>query len=312
MKQEVQDTRFTLHVFKEMEPLEPSWRALGAAPEIGVHQTYDWCRTWLAHFNQQPLIIAARFSDGDDIAFILPLMVEKRGPVRSARYRSALFNKLNFGVFSPRFLKIATAAVMQDIRRQIIALPVDVDVIVLDRQQALWRGFPHPFTLLQRTENQNHTFQVTLEGGINAVFARGNAKRRRKKVRVSERRLQPFGGYDYVRSQTAAEAEALLDEFFAQKKERFGLKGIPNIFASPENPGLPEATGRRKRRQRVQPDRNARHSTGGRNPLRTLGPVAQGRPLHLPVQLHQTGRNRTGKPRRTAVPPNQSLRLRSR
>ena len=234
MKHEVQDTRFTLHLSREIEPLEADWRSLEAAPEIGVHQTYDWCRIWLAHSGRQPLIITAQFADRDDIAFILPLVVERSGPIRVARYIGALFNNLNFGVFSPEFLEIATAANMQDISRQIAALQVDVDVILLDRQPALWRGFRHPFTLLPRTENQNHTFQVTLKGGIEAVLARGNAKRRRKKVRVSERRLQPFGGYEYVRSQSAAEAQAMLDEFFAQKKARFELKGIPDIFAPPQ------------------------------------------------------------------------------
>ena len=234
MKRDTQETLFTVQLFDEMEPLETAWRALEAAPEIGIHQTYDWCRMWVSHSGLRPLIIAARFSGSQDIAFILPLAVEKRGPVKVARYMSALFNNLNFGVFSRAFLEIATAPVMRDICRRIASLPVGVDLILLDRQPAYWRGFVHPFTLLPRSENQNHAYQATLEGGIDAVVARGNAKRRRKKIRVSERRLMALGGYACVKPETAVEARALLDEFFAQKKDRFGRKGIPNIFAPPE------------------------------------------------------------------------------
>ncbi len=231
MSDGVKDTRFTLQAYREMEPLETAWRALEAAPEIGVHQTYDWCRIWLAHSEHPPLIIVARFSDSEELAFILPLMIEKRGPIRVARYMSALFNNLNFGLFSIEFLAVASVPIMQQIQSQIATLPLGVDAIVLDRQPAHWRGFRHPFTLVNPIENQNLTFQVTLEDGIDAVLAYGNAKRRRKKVRVSERRLDALGGFEYIRAESADEAQQLLDAFFDQKKERFGTKGIPDIFA---------------------------------------------------------------------------------
>jgi CelD/BcsL family acetyltransferase involved in cellulose biosynthesis len=238
LKNLVEQTRFSFQLHKHMEPLEAVWRSLEAAPECSIHQTYDWCRTWIRQTDCEPLIVTASFSGGTglgDTAFILPLMVVKRGPIKIARYVSAPFNNINFGVFSPRFLDIVTAELMADVRRQLITLPLGVDVIDLDRQPETWRGAPHPFAYFQRTENQNHAFQVTLAGGFDAVLAHGNAKRRRKKFRTSERRLEELGGYEHVKAQTNEEARTLLDAFFQQKSVRFELHGLPDAFAADDS-----------------------------------------------------------------------------
>ncbi|MEM9107475.1 MAG: GNAT family N-acetyltransferase, partial [Pseudomonadota bacterium] len=73
-------------------------------------------------------------------------------------------------------------------------------------------------------------FQVTLEGGIDAILSRSNGKRRRKKLRTSERRLDELGGYNYVRAKSPEDARDLLNAFFAQKAARFDYHGLPNAF----------------------------------------------------------------------------------
>lgn len=235
MENRVERNRFSYQLFKAPEPLETVWRTLEAAPESSIHQTYDWCRIWIAESGCDPLIIAATFADGDlrgEIAFILPLMVVRYGPVKIARYMSAPFNNINFGLFSPAFREMATRDVMEDVQRELVARNIGVDVIVLDRQPKSWRGQTHPFALLPRVENQNHAFQVTLTDGFEAALAHGNAKRRRKKFRTSDRRLTDLGGYQYVRAKTAEEAHELLDIFFSQKAARFEFHGLPDAFAA--------------------------------------------------------------------------------
>lgn len=235
MNKLVERNRFSYQLFKTPEPLETVWRALDVAPECSVHQTYDWCRIWIEESGCDPLIIAATFADGEhqgETAFILPLMVVSHGPVKVARYMSAPFNNINFGVFSAVFQNLATHELMAQIQQQLIARKIGVDVIVLDRQPKTWRGKTHPFAMLPRVENQNHAFQVTLAGGFDAALAHGNAKRRRKKFRTSERRLDDLGGYQYVRAKTADEARTLLDIFFAQKAARFEFHGLPDAFAA--------------------------------------------------------------------------------
>ncbi|MCR9134922.1 MAG: GNAT family N-acetyltransferase [Alphaproteobacteria bacterium] len=235
MKNLVERNRFSFQLFKSPEPLETAWRALESAPETSIHQTYDWCRIWIEESGCDPLIILATFQDGDrhgETAFILPLMVVRHGPVTVARYMSAPFNNINFGLFSSAFAERATRELMSDIKEQLVTQKLGVDVIVLDRQPKTWRGRTHPFALLSQVENQNHAFQVSLSGGFDAALAHGNAKRRRKKFRTSERRMEAMGGYQYVRAKTAEEARELLDVFFRQKSARFEFQGLPDVFAA--------------------------------------------------------------------------------
>ncbi len=229
-------SRFSYQVFDTLEPLETAWRALDAAPECSVHQTFDWCRIWVEESGCKPLVIAATFADGDyrgETAFILPLMVVRNGPVKTARYMSAPFNNINFGLFSEHFLNGVTAELMASIKRELMACRIGVDLLVLDRQPENWRGATHPFTLFPRVENQNRAFQVSLAGGVDAVLTRSNAKRRRKKVRISERRLDELGGYRHIKAKTADEAQRLLDAFFEQKAVRFKAHGLPDAFEAP-------------------------------------------------------------------------------
>ena len=160
-------------------------------------------------------------------------MIEKRGPIRVVRYMSALFNNLNFGIFSAEFLKIATSPLMREMLRQIIALPLGVDVIVLDRQPELWRGFRHPFTHFATHRKSEPHIPSDL----------GRRERRRLGPRQCQataqesqdlattpatlRRLRICQVGDYRRG--ARDARRVL----CAKKQRFDVKGIPNIFAPP-------------------------------------------------------------------------------
>ena len=56
-------------------------------------------------------------------------------------------------------------------------------------------------------------------------------KRRRKKFRTSERRLDELGGYEYLRAKSPDDARELLDAFFEQKAARFEFQGLPDAFA---------------------------------------------------------------------------------
>lgn len=225
---------FTLHCASELEPLETIWRVLEAASECSIHQTYDWCTAWVAETGATPLIITATYASGPKTgktAFILPLNIKRSGLFRVASYIGASYNNANFGVFSSDLLHDANAETMQEIRRQITELPLGVDYIHLDRQPRERSQQIHPFSYWPSVENQNHAFQVTLDGGFEAVLSRGNAKRRRKKFRTSERKLDELGGYDYIRARSPEEAGELLNAFFAQKAARFDYQGIPDAFA---------------------------------------------------------------------------------
>ncbi|MEM6463606.1 MAG: GNAT family N-acetyltransferase [Pseudomonadota bacterium] len=224
---------FTVECSEKLEPLEAVWRVMEAAQEISIHQTYDWCRAWTEANGQKPLLITAAYASGPksgETAFILPLALRKYGPLKVASYIGATHNNANFGVFSADFLEDATLDIIRDIGAQIAELPLGVDFVYLDRQPEARAEQKHPFLQWPSVENHNLSFQVTLKDGFEAVLSRVNAKRRRKKFRVSERRLEELGGYEFICAKSADEAHDLLDAFFRQKAERFEFQGLPDAF----------------------------------------------------------------------------------
>jgi len=237
LKPEPEHPSLSLHLFMEMEPLEAEWRALEAAQECSIHQSYDWCRLWQSCSDYAPRIVVARFSTGlarPDTAFILPLTIERQGPVKVARYIGGRFNRINFGAFATRFLDLVSPALMIDIQRQIAALPLGADIVLLDRQPQRWHGITHPLSRLPHLRNRGHGFQIALQGGPEAVIERIATAARWDGLDTEALRLDRPGNGTYLRAKTREEAQALLETFFRQASVRSNLYGTANRFASGE------------------------------------------------------------------------------
>jgi CelD/BcsL family acetyltransferase involved in cellulose biosynthesis len=86
---EAENSAYSVEIKSDLAELEVEWRALEKLPQISVHQSFDWCNAWARHSGHQPLIIVGRSTSGPTagrISFILPMCVERCGPVRIARY----------------------------------------------------------------------------------------------------------------------------------------------------------------------------------------------------------------------------------
>ncbi|WP_162244702.1 GNAT family N-acetyltransferase [Aureimonas sp. Leaf454] len=75
-------------------------------------------------------------------------------------------------------------------------------------------------------------FAITLDGGMEAVLANGNAKRKRKKFRAQQRHFEGLGGYVF-RDVPPDARSVVLDTFFALKIARFAELGRPDPFQDP-------------------------------------------------------------------------------
>ena len=171
-----------IEIFDSMEPLEAEWRALESDDLASIHQSYDWCATWVEVY-RRPLAIIRGSIDGHG-AFILPLEIVRSKMVRFAQFVGARQSNINTGLFSRRFiesLKGFTASHQDQIAR---ALRGRADVLVLQNVPFEWRGRTSPLAGLPSVENQNHAFQLPILGSFETTLAQVNAKRRRKKFRM--------------------------------------------------------------------------------------------------------------------------------
>ncbi len=225
--------RITISVHADMAELEAEWRALDESSGNSLHQSFDWCAAWTKTHGSELLIV--RGAAGREPLFLLPFEIGRSRFFRAARLIGSEHSNLNTGLFGAGIDNAAaaelTAALTGGIGRQLGRF---ADVIVFDRTPLIWRGAPHPLAALAGIENPNASFQLPLLGTMERTLAQINAKRRRKKMRISERCLAEIGGYDYVIAREAQEAHALLETFFRQKAARFETLGLPDAFRGAE------------------------------------------------------------------------------
>ncbi|SDA48321.1 Acetyltransferase involved in cellulose biosynthesis, CelD/BcsL family [Sinorhizobium sp. NFACC03] len=225
--------RFDISIHRAMEPLEAEWRSLDGLAGNSLHHAYDWCRAWAETHGSDLLLLRVAF-DGE-LFLILPLELRHGRLFRTARLIGTEHSNLNTGLFVDGASAVMTPALAHALARDIrTALRGLADVVMLDRMPSEWRGGVSPFAALPGIANPNSSFQLPLLGSIQLTLAQINAKRRRKKMRISERRLTEMGGYDYVIARTPSEAQALLDTFFRQKATRFATLGLPDVFQDAE------------------------------------------------------------------------------
>ncbi len=225
--------QLSLTVHHTMAPLERVWRLLEADPWNSLHQGYDWCQAW-AQTHGHPLVIVEGRLDGE-IAFLLPLEIERHFMVRSAQLIGSSFTNFNSGLFSAAFRQAAASIAPQDLEGLFLeALRDDADLLSLTNVALDWRGERHPLAALPHIRNQNAAFQLPLGATMEESIAPLNAKSRRKKYRAQIRKLEAAGGFDHLRPTSHSEQKALLECFFQQKAARFAAVGLPNVFQAAE------------------------------------------------------------------------------
>ena len=229
------DLPFHLDAVADPATIGAEWRALSQGGVAVPFQTADWVTTWVAAGalprGARMLLLRGRL--GEATVFVLPLVVERRGPVTLARrlggghagYVLGVWRADALAALSPATL----AAALRDLGRR-----ERIDVFALDAVPPIWGGVPVPLARLgtARTSlDDGHLFR--LDPSFDALLAGRNAGHKRKKVRAKEKLLEAAGGYRIATAGTEAEIDTALAAFFAQKGASLAARGIPDGFADP-------------------------------------------------------------------------------
>lgn len=224
---------FAIKLHNRMEPIEATWRRLEAGDDLSLHQSYDWCRAW-AQTNKSRLLIVEGVHAGRT-ELILPLEIVRQGPVRTARFLGSRFSNINTGLYTENFRSLVSPAMLRRALDQARGqFSRHFDLFILENMPLHWRGHEHPFSHLPSVLNQNAAYQLPLFADFDQTLAQLNAKRRRKKFRQTERRLEALGGYQHCIAETPGDASATVEQFFQQKAARFEALGLPNVFRDEE------------------------------------------------------------------------------
>jgi CelD/BcsL family acetyltransferase involved in cellulose biosynthesis len=78
----------TIGSFEEAATIAPEWDALVERLDGSLYMTFDWCRVWWRHYGRGRELRLMAVRDGDELAGVLPLFVERLG-LRFGRARVA-------------------------------------------------------------------------------------------------------------------------------------------------------------------------------------------------------------------------------
>ena len=196
----------------------------------GSCQQADWLDAWHGAHSTEPAV-AGLLRHGEPL-FALPLEVVRAKGMPVARYPGGRHANANFPVVARTAGTIPSLEFKAMLR--MAGRQLGVHALLLERQLRELGGIANPLLSLPHGDSPNIALALSLEGGFEQVLSRHNGKRRKKKFRNQQRRLEPQGGYVTVRAETAADVDAMLGAFFAMKVDRFAQAGIEDVFAAQE------------------------------------------------------------------------------
>lgn len=206
------------------------WQSLEADPAMSFHQSQAWVDAWTRGTGTELFVVTLE-QDGSAFA-ILPLEIKTTGGLKVARFAGTAYSNENTGLIDTNRRHSGDPASPSQLARALTRAGLAADIVLFDKMTPESAG-RLPFAGLRRVFHQNPSFQLPLFADFNSVLAQINGKRRRKKFRVSERRLEAMGGYRHLRGDTDTNAIRLLDAFFEQKAVRLAAQGLPDVFADP-------------------------------------------------------------------------------
>ena len=222
-----QPLRLTARLAPDLTSVKTLWKRLESRPQITFHQSRAWVEAW-SRGTRTPLSIVTLEQDGVAYA-ILPLETSRIGGLKIARFAGTAYSNENTGLIDLDGIEGVAPVSPGDLALALTQAGLDADIVLFDKMTPEAAGRP-PFSALPRVHHQNPSFQLPLSTDFNAVLAQINGKRRRKKFRVSERRLEAIGGYRHITGDDDRQAMRLLDVFLAQKPLRLAAQGLPNVF----------------------------------------------------------------------------------
>lgn len=208
----------------------PAAQALIAAitPDM-IHTGYQhpvFLATWLESVGCRPMFVQMRANGHGPV--LLPLEICANGIAGFCGGRHA---NGSFPVGRPEDIAaladLGPDACIDTLRRA--GLPTSA--IILERQHRHWNGISNPFVSPASVPSPNPALSLELQGGFDKVLAKRSGKRKRKKWRNQNRKLEAIGAVTYLHPAPVDQIPMLLDRFFALKAIRFREAGISDVFA---------------------------------------------------------------------------------
>jgi CelD/BcsL family acetyltransferase involved in cellulose biosynthesis len=228
--------RFQVELWHDLAAVAPIWRDLQGESAIGgPYQKFEWVVAWQEHVGNaqgtEPCVLIGRDRAGT-AAFLLPLGRKFVGPLGVASFLGGKHSNANLGLWRRDVAGSVTAADLHDILDQVRRLGSGIDLLVLVDQPTIWGELANPLASLSVQTSPSAGYRGALDRDFATLFRTRVDAEARRKLRKKERRLAAHGAVRYWRPSTAAQAQHILQVFFAQKAQRMEELGLKDVFTS--------------------------------------------------------------------------------
>ena len=231
------ELRLVLH--ESIAAAEHDWRRLEQTADCTPFQTFDWLSCWQRHIGSlsgvKPAIVVARH--GDEVLFLLPLAVERRGLARRLTFLGQDLCDYNAPLLARDFAARAGqdfGTLWQAIRRLIQSTPaLRHDTIAFAKMPAMIGVQMNPMLCLDVQLNPSGAYETVLGADWEQFYTSKRSSATRRRDRTKLKRLGELGAVQFVDPAAPSEIAATLEVLIAQKSKSFARMGVPNMFARP-------------------------------------------------------------------------------
>jgi len=223
----------TIEIFDDLAKARAEWMALSAIATVSPYQSYLFFSTWYETVGREqrlePFIVVARDRSGRARA-LLPLAVDRRGPLRIGVFLGGRESNFNLALLDPdaRFDANSIRALLKEAA---LCTPNPLDLYYLRNQPRRFDGVDNPLAFEDATPSASFAYGVSLPAAETELASRFS-RDSRKKLRRKEARLAEMGTLRYEHCASGVRAQEILTALIEQKSARFADMGVSGLFNS--------------------------------------------------------------------------------
>jgi CelD/BcsL family acetyltransferase involved in cellulose biosynthesis len=223
---------WSVECYDNFDDVRAIWSDLFVDAPASPYQSFPFVSLWFETVGRaellEPAIAVGRAGNGQPAA-LLPLAVDRRGPLRILTFLCGRESNFNLGLYRPE-ARLDEAALRAILLRAAAAR--GADIVYLRNQPRRLDGVENPLAFACAAPSPSFAYGLALPDDPAALDARAS-KETRKKLRKKEQRLAALGEIRYEHAVTGARAVEIVQALVAQKVERFRRMGVSSAFDDP-------------------------------------------------------------------------------
>lgn len=226
---------WSVEVHASPEAVRADWLALEQDAALPF-SSYAWAEAWFSTVaserGERPFVVLGRDAQGGT-GFLLPFVMERRGPLRVLSWPGATHCAYHAGLFSPLCRRQVAERGGKAFWTGVLAALSEADALLGYGLPVLAHEQDNPLSMLPSIETGCNAYRLELQGGWEHVYARRCGARLQHDNRRCERRLAELGDVRFRIAETPHDRLQLVETLLDHKSSQLCEAGAPDFTAQP-------------------------------------------------------------------------------